>query len=264
MILPTLGDKIKPFTTQLPYQNKKETRYLANEEYAEFWEAAYQFFRHKQGAQFPVRYDNIEQAINPYFGFFGYRVNPLDHTQKVFHSGIDIESKKKTECYPVFAGILEYAGYGVINGNYVMMSHPQIISEDGFMLYSFYMHLRTTEVGFTSYQKMLREISLRTYPRISLNKETMIGTVGDTGVQSYPDEYTHVHVQLEMRNKDGVVIMLDPAKIFGLHRTENMTRDLHTTKEFTDIYVRNRKDILDRHLESVWAPYRLNNSTDSI
>jgi|GEM_PF-582843 len=254
MQIPTLGDKIQSLVTKLPYVRTKEVRYVPNLEYAEFWEALYQLLQKHFNFSLPIR-NIVESKINPYFGFFGYRFDPGTYAPRSFHTGIDIEGRRKMHVRSIANGILEYSGYGIINGNYVMISHPEIVSEDGYVLHSLYMHLRNVSIKFSSYQKMLREISLRTYPRIPIMGDQLIGTIGGTGESSYPKGYVHMHLQLEFRNKEGKSIFIDPARVLGFSMYENITSTIETKKSFADMYVRNRKDIFDRNLEPIWAPY---------
>lgn len=254
MELPFFGDKVQPLVTKLPYVRTKEVRYIPHPDYAEFWEAVYLAIQKHINFSSPLR-SPIDDKINPYFGFFGYRWDPSTYAPQSFHTGIDIEGRRKTGVRAMADGILEYSGYGVINGNYVMISHPDIVSEDGYVLHGLYMHLRDVSVKFSSYQKMLREISLRTYPRVPIAKEQLIGTIGGSGETSYPKGYVHMHLQLEFRNKEGKSIYIDPARAMGLSIHENLTSTINSKKEFADLYVRNRKDIFQRKLEPIWAPY---------
>ncbi|MEZ4103386.1 MAG: hypothetical protein R3B55_02430 [Candidatus Paceibacterota bacterium] len=74
-----------------------------------------------------------------------------------------MSDKSKTPIKPILDGVLEYSGFGHVNGHYVFLSHPEIITEDGFKMYSLYMHLKQPLVKFNSYQKMLRQISFNHY-----------------------------------------------------------------------------------------------------
>lgn len=254
MELPSLGDKVKKLETKLPFVRTKEVRFIPSEEYAEFWDAVYEVLFRMNIFTTPIK-TRFESRINPYFGFFGERWNPKTAEPGSFHVGIDIEAQRKTKIRPITSGILEYAGYGIINGNYIMLSHPQITSEDGYVLHSLYMHLRDLNIKFSSYQKMLREISLHSYPRIPLGSENIIGTVGVSGQGSYPKGYVHLHVHLEFRDKNGNSIFIDPARILGLQQTENLTKDIKSRKQFVDLYVRNRTDIFERKLDAIWVPF---------
>lgn len=254
MELPSLGDKVKKLEYEMPFVRDKSVRYIPDEDYAEFWDAVYEVLHRTKIFTPPVR-NKFEQRINPYFGYFGERWDPAKGEPGSFHIGVDIEGRRKTKVRAIADGILEYAGYGVINGNYIMMSHPQVTSEDGYVLHSLYMHLRDLDVGFNSYQKMLREISLRSYPKIPIDAESVIGTVGDTGKSHYPKGYVHMHLHLEFKNKEGDSIFINPSRILGLEQDANLTKSISSKKQFVDLYVRNRKDIFARKLESIWAPF---------
>lgn len=250
MELPPLSDRIQKFKTDLRYKDTKASYFVPSTQEQEFWEVLYRTLAKSELFQGPVQ--DIASHINPYFGYFGARWNPSARTVGGFHTGLDIEGNKKTPVHPIANGILEYSGYGVINGNYIMLSHPDIASTDGFVLYSLYMHLRDVAVRFSSYQKMLHEISLHSYPQIPITKDMQIGTMGDSGQSRYPKGYVHMHLQLEFRHKDGRILHIDPAQVLGLVNATNMTAQLATEKEFMDTYVRNRKDIYKRKLEAVW------------
>ena len=254
MELPSIGDKVKKLETSMPFVRDKEMRYIPDEAHAEFWEAVYEVL-HRTGIFNPPVRSKFSTKINPYFGFFGNRWDPETGEPGSFHIGIDIEGRRKTKIRAVANGILEYAGYGVINGNYIMLSHPYVRSEDGYVLHSLYMHLRDLDVKFSSYQKMLREISLRSYPQIPIAADAVIGTIGDSGQSRYPKGYVHMHFHLEFRNKEGNSIFIDPARILGLETSHNLTSDIKSRKQFVDMYVRNRKDIFERKLDAIWAPF---------
>ena len=100
-----------------------------------------------------------------------------------------------------------------------MLSHPNVKTEDGFILYSLYMHLRDVKVKFSSYQKMLREVSFHSYPKIPISHTLPIGTLGQTGGTG---EYPHLHLQLEFRNEAGDIIIVDPAEILGVPHSDNL------------------------------------------
>ena len=99
---------------------------------------------------------NFEKLINPYFGRFGMRWHPVIGSPHYFHIGIDINSPETTPFNPIEKGLLDYSGYANINGNYIVIRHPHIITEDGFVLHSLYMHCKTVNVEFSCFQKFLR------------------------------------------------------------------------------------------------------------
>lgn len=245
--LPKISDKVTEH--QAPY-TKKGDHFIPDSEYRDFWEAIYLILVQSEIFEPPVR--NTKKKINPYFGHFGMRSDLTDYQKQTYHTGIDIESRRKTNVYAMADGVLEHAGYGLINGKYIMLSHPEITTEDGYTLRTLYMHLHSFEVKFSSYQKMLREISLNTYPVVSVTKGQIVGFVGKTGQSDYPDAYTHLHIQAEFVNKEGKVIHIDPTRILGLEEEKNLTANIKNTKQFIDIYLKNRKDIFKRKLQDIW------------
>ncbi len=182
---------------------------------------------------------------------FGKRYDPLSQRADYFNLGLDISAPAKTPVYPILDGVLEYAGYGVQNGRYVMLSHPNITTEDGFVFHTIYMHLRSADVGFTQYQKMLREISLRTYPEIHVSSTTKIGEVGDTG--NAEGLCTQLHLQCEFRHKDGTIIAVDPAMLLGFTPELNITASISTPEEFTAMFDRYQGEIREYGVEKYWA-----------
>ncbi|MCD8528376.1 MAG: M23 family metallopeptidase [Candidatus Pacebacteria bacterium] len=198
----------------------------------------------------PVK--NFLEHINPFFGYFGERIHPERKSPYAFHSGVDIAGKNKTSVYAMLPGILEYSGYGLVNGKYIMLSHPHIITQDGYVLHTLYIHLSHMRFAFSAYQKMLREISLHTYPRISVPAGAELGGMGKTGASSYPEEYTHVHIQCELRNKEGHIVFLDPLRILTGKEYRNLTADTQHPEDFQDIYHTHRDRIHEHKLEAIW------------
>jgi murein DD-endopeptidase MepM/ murein hydrolase activator NlpD len=160
--------------------------------------------------------------------------------------GVDFDGAPKTPIFPIFDGILEYSGFGAINGKYVMLSHPEIRTEDGFVLHSLYMHLRDLKVSFTAYQKMLREVSFNTYPQIPVLQDSQIGILGQTGnAKGYP----HLHLQLEFRNEAGDIILVDPLRALGFSSQDNLTKDISTKKTYMKFLKDNEKEIKKTNLK---------------
>jgi len=245
MHLPSVRDAVIP----RPGPYKDTVRHLVpNPEYAEFWEHWYQTLRRQHAITPPVHatIDNID----PLFGNFGLRYHPVTHKPGYFHGGIDITARAKTKVYPILPGVLEYSGYGVVNGKYVLLSHPSVTTDDGFVLMSSVMHLRDTLVRFTSYQKMLREISLHNYPNIELDSKDPIGTVGDSGIVS--GYHAHVHVQIELRNRKGEIILLDPALLFGFPSRPNISATTKSLRQFSALKDEHADIVRAYSLQNYW------------
>ncbi len=90
-----------------------------------------------------------------------------------------------------------------------------------FKLYSIYMHLKNAQVKFSSYQKMLRQVSFNHYPNIEVKKEAVIGGMGSSG--NSEGFHVHLHLQLEFRDEKGNIIVIDPAKVFGMPSSLNLS-----------------------------------------
>ena len=224
VILPSILDK----TVSRPGQYGGSKRHLIpNANMHAFWESVYKKI-HQSFIPY-VPFDGAEKLVNPCFGNFGVRYHPTKHIVEYFHAGLDFDGKIKTGINPILDGILEYSGFGLVNGNYVMLSHPNVKTEDGFVLYSLYMHLRDIKVKFSSYQKMLREVSFHTYPKIPISHTSPIGTLGQTGGTG---EYPHLHLQLEFRNEAGDIIIVDPAGILGIQHSDNLSKTVNGKEEF--------------------------------
>ena len=155
VILPSILDKTTPRSGK--YGGAKK-HLIPNGKMMKFWESVYKKINQSFNPHLP--FDGAELVVDEYFGNFGVRYHPTHHIPFYFHAGIDFKGKLKTEINPIFDGVLEYSGFGVINGNYVMLSHPQINTEDGFILYSLYMHLRDINVKFSSYQSPSLDLSI--------------------------------------------------------------------------------------------------------
>jgi len=206
----------------------KDKHLVPNEEYNEFWDAFYKTLKSHFDFKEPVL--NFKEKINPYFGNFGFRFHPVKLEPDYFHLGLDISDKAKTPIKPILDGMLEYSGFGHVNGQYVFLSHPEVVTEDGFKMYSIYMHLKQVSVKFSSYQKMLRQISFNHYPNIEVKKEKVIGGMGSTGISD--GMHVHLHLQIEFRNEKGQIIVIDPARVFGLENSSNLSAKVKTVEEF--------------------------------
>ena len=182
----------------------------------------------KEVLSHPIKRGNKE--VDPYFGYFGYRWHPVIHSPGYFHVGIDIPNKMGTKVYPVAKGIFEYSGFTSINGKYILMTHPEIKTEDGFVLSSLYLHLKDAKIKFTTYQKMLREISKHTYPKIEVSTKKIIGEVGNSG--DLRGMISHLHLQLEFRNQEGTIVVINSARALGIAHGENLSRVVANEDDF--------------------------------
>ncbi len=236
IILPAIGAKIvvRPGSYGLRRVGK-----VADPKQNKFWDAIYHTLRESGMFNFPIK--KSSDSINPYFGNFGMRWHPKLMKPNYFHIGVDIKDKLNAKIYPVADGILEYSGMGVVDGRYVFLSHPEIKTEDGFVLYSLYMHLSEYKVKFTKYQKMLREVSLHTYPNISIKKDRPVGLMGDTGDGA---GYAHLHLQMEFRNKKGDIVAIDPSIIIGAEQKENSSAAIRSKKKFLEFAKENEADLM--------------------
>lgn len=234
-VLPPIEDRIirRPGS----YQYKIE-HYIPDLTYDEFWEDFYNRLSKIIGLRYPIKTKQIK--IDEYFGHFGLRFHPIIHTANYFHIGIDILADYKTPVYPILPGIFEYSGFSRTNGKYVLVSHPDLKTDDGFSLWSIYMHLDKNKIKFTRYQKMLREMSFHTYPNIPIKTTRSIGTVGNSG--DTRGMVPRLHLQIELRYKDKI-IALDGARIFGIKNSENISANIVSIDEFK-VFCDNHKDNL--------------------
>lgn len=241
MLLPAIEDK----TILRPGGDK---HLVPSPEYTEFWDAFFVFLRKNFTFEMPVR--EMKDKVNPYFGNFGPCFQAITKTPDYFNLGIDITARAKTVVHAVAPGLLEYSGFGHINGKYVFLSHPEIQTEDGYVLHTLYMHLRSFSVGFSSYQKMLRKMSFNKYPDVPVAAGTKIGEVGSTGNAS--GVHTHLHFQMEFRNDSGKIVVVDPALVLGIPRAENLTKDVRTEEDFMKIFFENKAELKDLSIEKYW------------
>ncbi len=247
MKLPSIEGKLR----RRPGASRKTKQpiYVPDEKkYPKFWREWYQALDATRLFELP--FEDAEQSINPFFGYYGFRWHPVAHEPDSFHTGLDFSASKKTDVGAVANGILEYSGYDVMNGNYVMLSHPEIILENEDRLMTIYMHLRSNVVKFTSYQKMLREISLHTYPEIPIKKEETIGEVGNSGEITGSD--IHLHLQVQIKRKKGGVVALDPARVLGIIPKQNMTATIENDQDFCDFYKEHQSELERWDVVSYW------------
>lgn len=159
----------------------------------------------------PLRGDMLSR-INKEYGFFGSRKHPVTGKEHYYHIGVEIDARARQQVRPILHGILEYSGFSIENGYYVLLSHPQIQTEDGYILHSMYCHLKKPLVKFTAYQKMLREISLGTYPLIEISPDTVVGLVGSSG--NTIGDKPKLYLQIDFRKYGEQVIALDPMNFY--------------------------------------------------
>lgn len=216
----------------------KDKHLVPHEEYNEFWEAFYKTLRTHFNFSSPV--EDFDRHINPYFGYFGFRFHPTEREPRYYHLGMDISGKSKTEIKPILDGVLEYSGFAIVNGNYVFLSHPDVVTEDGFKLYSIYMHLKNTSVKFSSYQKMLRQISFNHYPNVLVKSDELIGGMGSSG--NSEGSHVHLHLQIEFRDEKGNIVVIDPAEVLGVKSEKNLSADVKDSEEFEKFCLENKEN----------------------
>lgn len=175
-----------------------------------FWDYQYQQL---QSFDFrsPVS-GKVSDYIDPKIGYFGLRTHPLDSRRPYYHIGIELRFNTATEVTPLASGILEHSGYGAINGHYILLSHPDIVTEDGYVLHTMYCHLKKPLITFSSYQKMLREISLGSYPMIPVTAEDVLGITGNSGVVQGGNP--KLYIQMDFRKYGEVPVVIDPFRVF--------------------------------------------------
>lgn len=211
----------------------KDDQYIPDGDAFLFWKDFYKQLQNHTLFDEPV--PDIKYKVNPYFGFWGFRFHPNTKKPGYFHSGISITENPREHVRPICDGVLEYSGFDVVNGYYVFLAHPHIETEDGYVLHSLYMHLKKPLVKFSSYQKMLREISFNAYPKIPVERGTLVGEVGASGIVD--GKHHHVHLQIEFRHPvHKKVIVIDPLRIFGERSKVNRTADFTSVEDFQDLY----------------------------
>ncbi len=227
-MLPSIEGFIEPKPGK---KGKRDEQYIPMRDEEIFWTDFYLELQDHTPFDKPV--PHLEDKINPYFGYFGFRFHPNTKQSGYFHTGISITEKPKRVVVPVCDGVLEYSGFDVVNGFYVFLAHPHIETADGYVMHSLYMHLKKPLVKFSSYQKMLREISFHKYPNIFVERGTPIGEVGSTGV---PDgKHTHLHLQIEFRHpQKKSVVVVDPLRLFDLHSFKNRSALWNSDEDFED------------------------------
>lgn len=195
------------------------------EEHQEFWDMVYEKLR-DINFQSPIP-KPLEESIDSNIGYYGLRSHPIDPSRPYYHIGVEMRLGEHLDVYPVSSGILEYSGYGATHGYYVLLSHPEVQTEDGYILHSMYCHLKKPLVSFNSYQKMLREISLGSYPLIDIPQEKKLAVVGMSGVVE--EKQPTLYLQLDFRKFDEKPITIDPLPIFtGTRKANNSAKNIHS------------------------------------
>lgn len=245
----TIGPIADRVITRPGISDTKNPPFIPSPDHREYWDFIIEYITERASFQIPV--PDTDYLLNPFFGAFGMCYNPSSPTPRSFHLGLDLATRYREAVKPIIGGVLEYSGYSLANGHYVMLSHPDIVSEDGFVLHSLYISLHSATVGFTRYQKMLREISLRSYPEIMIGADTVIGYVGESGDDA--GLHTHMHLQCEFRHPDGRIISIDPAPLLGLGAQENITKDITDHESFAALYDTYADDISAAGLQGYWG-----------
>ncbi len=228
IILPSLHS----FVRTRPHSSPFDSRYLIPDEtkHAQFWKELYEQLYATSPKNFIS--EDFEQYMSDTYSYFGERMHPVTFEPKYFHMGIELNFKERHEVRPLFDGVLEYSGFGVVNGYYVLLSHPQIQTEDGYVLHTMYCHLKKPLVQFSSYQKMLREISLNSYPIVEVSKDTLLGFSGKSGLTNAGG--TQLYLQCDFRKDGEHPIVVNPLAFFSKDSDrENRSKDYLHKEDFT-------------------------------
>lgn len=213
--LGSIADKVIPRPGIHDYEVPYLTPDMINGK--EFWDQQYTVLQ-SLGFESPIS-ESIEKYVNQDVGYFGLRTHPTDPRRPYYHIGIELDFKNATAVSPISSGILEYSGYGAINGHYVLMSHPDVVTKDGYVLHTMYCHLKKPLITFTSYQKMLREISLGSYPIIPIDSQEVLGMTGNSGVVQ--GEHPKLYIQMDFRKYGEDTIVIDPYRVLTAEVKEN-------------------------------------------
>ena len=102
-ILPDIENK----TLKRPGTCKsKVSHYIPDtEKHKGFWKDFYKQIEANNHLVSPI--DNILEKVNPYFGHFGLRWQPINFTPKYFHIGLDITEDIGTKIKSIAHGALE-------------------------------------------------------------------------------------------------------------------------------------------------------------
>lgn len=229
MLLPAIENKISKRPGNVP-----PTHFIPNNDTA-FWNCIYNLIARRISLAEPI--ENSSAMINPYFGRFGFRWHPVAAKPRYFHIGVDIHTSGGTQITAIHNGMFEYSGYAPLNGNYVVISHPDIVTEDGYVLNSIYMHCDSVVHRFNIFQKICRKF-ISTHPKwanIPINTSDLIATVGGTGVK---EGYApHLHLQFDFISADGRKrVSIDPARALGFNLSPNLTGEIRDLNEFHAFY----------------------------
>jgi hypothetical protein len=202
----------------------------------DFWNIFYDYLRFLKFRSPIVQ--EIKKYIDDDFGYFGYRVHPITKEPRYFHVGISLDVSSGRKIYPIAEGVLEYSGYGAVNGYYVLLSHPQIQTEDGYIFHSMYCHLKKPLVKFNSYQKMLREISLGCHPVIPIDSKTVLGTASMTGISR--ENNPGLYLQFSFRKFDHTAIVIDPMRAYYSKVFINKTSEIIDQQKIDILFKNNQ------------------------
>lgn len=206
-----------------------------------FWDDFYRLFNNNFKLSDPIH--RFSDKINPYFGYFGNRWHPINFQPAYFHIGVDVTEAPGSSINAVYKGNLEYSGYANVNGNYVIVKHPEVSTLDGYVFQSLYMHCDDLQVRFNTFQKVLREYVskklLLANTFISHNQQ--IATVGITGNKL--GVVPHLHLQFEFV-KNNTHIAVNPLKLYNRETHENLTAAIATQEEFRQFYHQNANELV--------------------
>lgn len=235
-MLPAINNKIIRRPGDTP-----QSHFVPNSD-AEFWDTFYALSSRKLQLFQPI--PGIEGLVNPYSGRFGFRWHPVAGKPEYFHIGIDAHTHAGTPISAIDQGLFEYSGYAALNGNYIVVSHPHIVCEDGFVLNSIYMHCDTMAHRFNLAQKICRKYISKApeWVNIPIRKSETLATVGSTGVEG--GYAPHLHLQLDFVSPDQTKrVSVDPLRMLGLSERHNLTSEIHDIDEFRRFYERHKEDM---------------------
>ncbi len=225
-----------------PGVNVPNNHFIANTDEI-FWNEFYRKFTQSFCLMKPTR--EFEDNIKPFFGHFGFRWHPVASRPHYYHMGIDVHLPVDTPIFAIYDGLLDYSGYAPVNGNYIIIRHPDICTQDEFELRSIYMHCNKRLVSFNPIQKLMREyISPRlSVANIPIKCGVPIATIGASGNKKY---LPHLHLQFEF-TLDNQSVAISPLALYGLPQCNNLTKDIKDVQEFREFY--------SQHMEAM-APWK--------